>query len=98
MVNKEQVIEALKNVHDPEIQCDIWGLGLVYGIEIEGNKVKVLMTLTTPSCPYGAALIDDVRRQVSSVEGVGEVEVKLTFDPVWTPERMSEEAKIALGF
>ncbi len=97
MINKEQVVEALKKVYDPEIQCDIWGLGLVYGIEIEGKKVKILMTLTTPTCPYGAAIIDDVRRQVSAVDGIGEVIVELTFNPVWSPERMSEEARIALG-
>lgn len=97
MINKEQVVEALKKVYDPEIQCDIWSLGLVYGIEIEGKKVKILMTLTTPTCPYGAAIIDDVRRQVSSVDGIGEVIVELTFNPVWSPERMSEEARIALG-
>lgn len=98
MVNKEQVIEALKKVYDPEIQYDIWSLGLVYDIKIEGNKVKVLMTLTTPSCPYGTAIIDEARRQVSAIDGVGEVEIELTFSPAWSPERMTEEAKIALGF
>ncbi|MEK6947054.1 MAG: metal-sulfur cluster assembly factor [Nanoarchaeota archaeon] len=98
MATKEQVIEALKKVYDPEIQCDIWSLGLVYDIEIEGSKVKILMTFTTPMCPYGPALLDDVRRHVSSVEGVGEVDVELTFNPVWGPDRMSEEARMALGF
>lgn len=97
MVEKEQVIEVLKKIQDPEIQYDIYSLGLIYNVEIEGSKVKVLMTLTSPMCPYGPALMDDVRRQVSALEGVGEVALELTFSPPWNPEKMSEEAKIALG-
>ena len=97
MVTKEQVIEVLKKVYDPEIQYDIWGLGLVYNIEIEGNKVKILMTFTTPMCPYGPALLEDVRRNVSAIDGVGEVQIELTFNPVWGTDKMTEEAKIALG-
>ena len=97
MVEKEQVIEILKKVYDPEIQYDIWSLGLVYNIEIEGRKVKILMTFTSPMCPYGPALLEDVRRNVSSVEGVGEVEVEITFTPVWGPEKMTEEARMGLG-
>lgn len=97
MVDKEQVIEILKKVYDPEIQLDIISLGLIYEIDIQDKKVKILMTFTSPMCPYGPALLDDVRRQISSVEGVGEVQVELTFSPVWSPEKMSEEARIALG-
>ena len=97
MVEKEQVIETLKNVYDPEIQYDIWSLGLVYNIDIEGSKVKILMTFTSPMCPFGPQLMDDVRRQVSAIDGVGEVAIELTFTPVWSPEKMTEEAKIALG-
>jgi len=97
MVDKEQVIEVLKKVQDPEIQYDIWSLGLVYNVEIEGSKVKILMTFTTPMCPYGPVLMDDVRRQVSAIDGVGEVAIELTFTPVWSPEKMTEEARIALG-
>ncbi len=97
MVEEEQVIEVLKKVQDPEIQYDIWSLGLIYNIEIQDNKVKILMTFTTPMCPYGPALMDDVRRQVSAIDGVGEVQIELTFNPVWNPEKMTEEAKIALG-
>ena len=96
-MEKEQVIEVLKKVYDPEIQYDIWSLGLVYNIDVEGDKVKILMTFTTPMCPYGPALMDDVRRQVSAIDGVGEVQIELTFNPVWNPEKMTEEAKIALG-
>ena len=97
MATKEQVIEVLKKVNDPEIQYDIYSLGLIYNVEIEGSKVKILMTFTSPMCPYGPQLLDDVRRQVSSIEGVGEVVVELTFNPVWGPDKMTEEAKIALG-
>lgn len=97
MIEKEQIIDVLKKVYDPEIQYDIWSLGLVYNIDIEGNKVKILMTFTTPMCPYGPALMDDVRRQVSAIDGVGEVQIDLTFNPVWSSDRMTEEAKIALG-
>ena len=97
MAEKEQVIEVLKKVYDPEIQYDVWSLGLVYNIEIEGKKVKILMTFTSPMCPYGPQLMDDIRRQVSAIEGVGEVIIELTFTPVWGPEKMTEEAKIALG-
>ena len=97
MSTKEQVIEVLKKVYDPEIQYDIWSLGLVYNIEIEGSKVKILMTFTSPMCPYGPVLLDDVRRQVSAIDGVGEVEIELTFSPPWGPDKMTEEAKIGLG-
>ena len=97
MVDKETVIETLKKVYDPEIQYDIYSLGLIYDVKVEGRKVTILMTLTSPMCPYGPALLDDVRRQVSSISGVGEVEVEITFSPAWTPEKMSEEAKIGLG-
>ncbi|HLC60671.1 MAG TPA: metal-sulfur cluster assembly factor [Candidatus Nanoarchaeia archaeon] len=97
MATKEQVIEILKTVYDPEIQYDIWSLGLIYNIEIEGNKVKILMTFTTPMCPYGPALLDDVRRHVSSLDGVREVDIELTFNPVWGADKMSEEARMALG-
>jgi len=97
MAEKEHVIDALKKIMDPEIQYDIWSLGLIYDVQIEGNKVKILMTFTSPMCPYGPALMDDVRRQVSAVDGVGEVVIELTFNPVWGPDRMTEEAKLALG-
>ena len=98
MVKKEQIIEALKKVYDPEIQYDIYCLGLIYDIQIKGKKIRIVMTLTSPMCPYGGALMDDVRRNASAVDGVGEVEIELTFSPAWTPERMTEEARMALGF
>ena len=97
MATKDQVIEVLKKVYDPEIQYDIWSLGLVYNVDVVGSKVKILMTFTSPMCPYGPALLDDVRRNVSALDGVGEVEVEITFSPVWGPDKMTEEARIGLG-
>ena len=97
MVEKEQVIEVLKKVYDPEIQVDVWNLGLIYDISIDNRKIMILMTLTTPMCPYGPQLMDDIRRNVAAINGVGEVALELTFTPAWKPEKMSEDAKIALG-
>tara|TARA_Y100000310_G_scaffold68197_1_gene63509 strand:+ start:20031 stop:20327 length:297 start_codon:yes stop_codon:yes gene_type:complete len=97
MVEKEQVTEVLKKVYDPEIQFDIYSLGLIYDVEIDGSKVIVTMTLTTPSCPYGDALMADVKRQVEELEGVEIAVIELTFSPLWSPEKMTEEARIALG-
>lgn len=97
MVVKDQIIEILKKINDPEIQYDIWSLGLIYNVEIEGSKVKILMTFTSPMCPYGPMLMDDVRRQVSAINGVGEVVIELTFSPPWSQEKMSDEARMALG-
>ena len=97
MVEKEPIIEILKKVLDPEIQLDVWSLGLIYDIVIDNNKVKVVMSLTSPMCPYGPQLMDDIRRNVASVNGVGEVTIELTFTPPWGPDKMTEEAKIALG-
>ena len=97
MVTKEEIHEILKKVQDPEIGLDIISLGLVYNIEVNDNKVKVLMTFTTPMCPYGPVLLDDVRRHASSIEGVKEVDVEITFTPVWSPDKMTEEARLALG-
>lgn len=97
MASKEEVIEILKQVYDPELQVDIWSLGLVYDIKIEGSKITIIMTLTSPVCPYGPELMNDVRRKVSTAEGISEVGIELTFNPVWGTDKMSEEAKIALG-
>ena len=97
MVEKDKVIEILREVTDPELNIDIWNLGLVYDIKIENEKVTITMSLTSPSCPYGEQLMADVKNQVSGIDGVKEVEIDLTFDPAWSPEKMSEEAKMELG-
>ena len=93
MISREEVIEALKKVVDPEIGIDIWTLGLVYEITL-GEKTKILMTLTSPMCPYGPQLLADVKERVGELKEVKEVEVELTFEPVWEP---SEEVKLMLG-
>ncbi len=94
MISREQVIEALKKVVDPEIGIDIWTLGLVYEIIPQEPKIKVIMTLTSPACPYGPQVIADVKEKIGKINGVKEVEVELTFEPMWEP---SEEIKLMLG-
>ena len=98
MPTQEEVVEALRQVEDPELGMDIVELGLFYDAEIDGPKVKVTYTLTSMGCPVGPMIQEDISRVVSEVPGVEDVEAELTFDPPWTPERMSEDAKFILGF
>jgi len=93
MVTKEQVIEVLKKIEDPEIRMDIWSLGLIYDVKVKNNVVNIIMTLTTPMCPFGPQLIDEVKAKVAELK-VKEVNVELTFNPPWEP---SDEIKAALG-
>lgn len=97
MVKRNDVIKALKRVTDPELGVDIWSLGLVYDISIEEETVKIRMTFTSPMCPLGPFIIEGVKTEVSAVRGVKDVEVDITFDPLWTPDRMSEEIRATLG-
>lgn len=93
------IIAALKSVYDPEIPADIYELGLIYRVDIEDDRtVKIEMTLTAPGCPVAGEMPGWVQNAVASVEGVMDVEVDMTFDPPWTPDRMSEEAQIAIGW
>jgi FeS assembly SUF system protein len=95
----EKVVRVLKTVYDPEIPVDIYELGLIYDVFVnEDNHVKVIMTLTTPNCPVAETLPLEVEDKVRSVEEVVEAKVELTFEPPWTRELMSEEAKLELGF
>jgi len=96
---KEQIIEVLKPIHDPEIRLGIVDLGLVYDVTISDDGiVRVKMTLTTPACPYGEMLLAMVHREVEQLEGVAKVEVVLVWDPPWDPKEMcSDFAKDALG-
>ena len=98
MPTQEEVVEALRQVEDPELGMDIVELGLFYDAEIDGPKVKVTYTLTSMGCPVGPMIQEDISRVVREVPGVEDVEAELTFDPPWTPERMSEDAKFILGF
>ena len=95
----DDVIAALKTVYDPEIPADIFELGLIYKIDVEDDRmVKIMMTLTAPGCPVAGEMPGWVENAVGAVEGVSGVTVEMTFDPPWTPERMSEEAQVAVGW
>ena len=93
-----KLVIALKTVFDPEIPVDIYELGLIYKVDVSDKKdVTVDMTLTAPNCPVAGEMPGNVKAALELVEGVGEVTVNMTFDPPWTPERMSEEAKLELN-
>ena len=93
------VIDAIREVYDPEIPVNIYDLGLIYELQIEADgSVLVTMTLTAPACPVAGIMPQQVAEAVAAVPGVGEVQVTLTWDPPWTKERMSEDARLALGF
>lgn len=98
VASEEMVIEAMKTVYDPEIPVNIYDLGLIYELDIrDDGSAHVLMSLTAPGCPVAGEMPGMVADAVAGVEGIGEVEVELVFEPAWTPERMSEEAKLTLG-
>lgn len=93
-----ELIAALKTVYDPEIPVDIYELGLIYKVDVADNKdVTIDMTLTAPGCPVAGEMPNMVKTALEGVKGVGQVTVNMTFDPPWTPDRMSEEAKLELN-
>ena len=95
----ETVVKVLKTIYDPEIPVDIYELGLIYDVFLnEDNDVKILMTLTTPNCPVAESLPQEVKDKVASIDGVKSAEVEMTFDPPWSRDLISEEAKLELGF
>ncbi|WP_340820174.1 metal-sulfur cluster assembly factor [Methanolobus sp. WCC4] len=98
MVTEEEVMDVLRECYDPEIPINIVDLGFVRSIDIEDEKVRIKLTLTTPGCPMHGAIGDDVRKKVLGIEGVKDVEVKFVFDTRWTPDEMSDEAKKRMGF
>jgi metal-sulfur cluster biosynthetic enzyme len=98
MPTKDDVVDALRGVEDPELGMDIVELGLLYDVEVEGPKVKVIHTLTSMGCPVGPMIQQSIDEMASAVPGVEDVEVELTWDPPWSPEKMSEDAKFILGF
>ena len=96
---KEKVIDEIKKIYDPEIPVNIYDLGLIYDVKIdEFNNVKILMTLTTVNCPVADSFPLEVAKKTSEIEGVGQVAVKLTFEPTWNKDMMSEDARLALGY
>ena len=98
MVTVEDVEDALSNVIDPELGLDFVELGLIYGIEVDEGNVQVTFSLTTPACPIGPQVSEQIDEFVSELEGVASVDSTMTFSPPWTPDRMSEDAKFALGY
>jgi metal-sulfur cluster biosynthetic enzyme len=95
---RDEVIEALRQVEDPELGMDIVDLGLLYDVEVDGPRVKVIHSLTSMGCPAGPLIQQDIDRVAHEVPGVEDVEIELTWDPPWTPEKMSDDAKFILGF
>ena len=98
MATKEEVFETLRTVEDPELGMDVVDLGLVYEVEVEESTAKILYRLTSMGCPAGALIAEDMAGAARQVEGIENVELELTFDPPWTPDRMSDDAKFILGF
>ena len=98
MVTEDDVVEALHGVEDPELGMDIVELGLFYEAEIDGPNVKIIHSLTSMGCPAGPMIQEGIHDAVAELPGVDAVEVELTFDPPWTPDRMSDDAKFILGF
>jgi metal-sulfur cluster biosynthetic enzyme len=97
MATKDEVIEALRQVEDPELGMDIVDLGLLYDVEVHGPRVKVTHTLTSMGCPVGPMIQEDIHRVTSELEGVEDIDVELTWDPPWSPDKMSDDAKFILG-
>jgi len=97
MISKEQVFEALKNVFDPEIPINVVDMGLIYEIEVQEETVSIKMTLTAPGCPMHTVIAQDVKDQVKEKTGAKEVNVQMVWEPRWTPDRMSQDARKTLG-
>ena len=95
----EKIVKELKSIFDPEIPVDIYELGLIYDVFVnEDNEMKIMMTLTSPNCPVAESLPVEVEEKIKSIDEVKTAEVEITFDPPWTKDLMSEEAKLELGF
>ena len=95
---EENIINALKEIYDPEIPVNVYDLGLIYDIDIDDdNHVKIVMTLTAPNCPMAEDIVAEVQHKIEEIEGVAEVNLKLTFDPPWDESNLTEEAKLELG-
>ena len=95
---EDEIIKVLKDIYDPEIPVNIYDLGLIYDIDVDDdNLVKIVMTLTTPNCPIADDIIAEVQHNIEAIEGVAEVNLKLTFDPPWDESKLTEEARLELG-
>ncbi len=94
MPSRDEVIEVLQQVYDPELMIDIWTLGLIYNIDIEDGKISLRMTLTSPMCPAGPMIVEEVKQKLTTLDGVSDVDVNIVFTPPWQP---SEELRAMLG-
>jgi metal-sulfur cluster biosynthetic enzyme len=97
MPGQEAVYEMLKQVYDPEVGINIVDMGLIYGVEIEGNKIDLIMTLTSPACPAGPHILQQVDDKLKEMEGIEDVDIRVVWTPPWSPDMLSEEAKDQLG-
>ncbi len=97
VVTEDVIIEGLREVYDPELHYNVYDLGLVYDIDIKDGDVRIMMTLTTPACPIGPMVTEQINESIGLIPGVKNVDVEFTFEPPWTPEAMSDEARADLG-
>ena len=97
MPKKELIIEEIRKIYDPEIPVNIYELGLIYDVNVNDNKAKIIMTLTTPNCPVAESLPQEVKDSAMQVDGIEEVELDLVFEPPWNKDMMSEAAKLELN-
>ena len=95
---KNKIINEIRKIYDPELPVNIYELGLIYDIKVNGRKAEIKMTLTTPNCPVAESLPLEVKNKIADIDGVKSAEVEMTFDPPWNRDLMSEEAKLELGF
>jgi metal-sulfur cluster biosynthetic enzyme len=98
VATRDEVMEVLRTVEDPELGMDIVDLGLLYEVEVESSTAKITYSLTSMGCPAGPLIAQDIDAAARQVEGIEDVELELTFDPPWTPDKMSDDAKFILGF
>ena len=97
MNKKEQIIEEIRKIYDPELPVNIYELGLIYDIQVNGRKAEIKMTLTTPNCPVAESLPNQVKENIKKVEGVSDVNLNLVWEPPWNKDKMSEAAKLELN-
>jgi FeS assembly SUF system protein len=97
LVTMEEIVKALKECYDPEIPVNVWDLGLIYDVNVDGEKVHVKMTLTAPGCPMHTFISEEVKNKLKDISGVKDASVDVVWDPPWNPEMMSKEAKAQLG-
>ncbi|MBI65857.1 MAG: FeS assembly SUF system protein [Candidatus Marinimicrobia bacterium] len=98
MIKKEKIIQILQTCFDPEIPIDLWNLGLIYNIKINNKNISITMTLTTPGCTMAEHIAQDIKDKINALEEVENVDVEITFDPIWEPSMMTDKGKEILGF